>query len=70
MSEPWTHISKMQTVMSREEMSEHIGSGCKGVHESIFRAHHILREVKRLLDKRVDAEVVLELVALMEVSHE
>lgn len=40
--------------------------GCRGVHESMLRAYHIVRKVKDLLSRKTPTDVVLELIAEME----
>ena len=47
-----------------------IPMGCRGVHESMLRAWHVVRKVEDLLRRGTPADVVLELIAEMEeINH-
>jgi len=60
---PYKTIANMPTVLKPEDVTD---SHCKGWHESLLRAFHILQKVKWLLEKGTDNEVVLELIRVME----
>jgi hypothetical protein len=57
-------IANTPTTLGRSDVEA--DSSCVGWHESLLRAHNILRKVKWLLEKKTDGEVILELIALME----
>lgn len=52
----WLKISELPTVHD----------GGSRLHESVMRSHHIVREVRRLLNEGVPGSVVLELMDLMD----
>lgn len=62
----YSQIAKIQTSITREELKEHVGSGCSGVHESVLRSYSIVHEVVQLLKLAVPAEVILELIGIMQ----
>ena len=57
-------IAKMPTSVTLP-IQEHF-AGCTGIHESTLRCWHILERVKVYLAKDVPADVILELIAVME----
>jgi hypothetical protein len=61
----YKQIANWPTELTREIVQQ-VQDGVKGWHESLLRSYHILAKVKWLLEKRTDAEVILELIALME----
>lgn len=64
----YRQIIEMPTSLGRTEINANPNSS--GFHESCLRAYHILAKVKWLLDKKTDAEVIRELICLMESTHE
>lgn len=59
-------IQKVPTSISREELQQHVVSGCAGVHESVLRSYQVLQQVKRLLSKGVPPDIISELIEVME----
>ena len=59
-------IRAMPTCIESERWKSGNLASCSGAHESILRAYHILERVKYLLDAKVPAEVVRELIQMME----
>jgi hypothetical protein len=56
----------MQTTISRREMEDFLCTGTNGAHESLMRSFHILARVKDLLALKTPAEVILEMIEIME----
>jgi hypothetical protein len=52
------------TMLERAEIEERLATGCKGFHESLLRSYQVLSLVKDLLAKRVDHEVILQIIQL------
>lgn len=52
------------TRLDREDIKEDFNSGCKGWHESLLRSYQVLQLVKDLLAKKVDHEVILQIIQL------
>ena len=72
---PLREIIDQPTVLSPDHVEKIFGlepglikyhSTCKGIHESVLRAYQELQLVKDLLAKRVDPEVILDLLELLE----
>ena len=40
----------------------------ENVHQSIYRSHHILQEVKRMLAEYYSADAILDIIALLEMD--
>jgi hypothetical protein len=60
-AETWGEIAKMPTCVTE------IPKGAVGVHESCFRAWHLLRKTEEYLERGVPADIVLELID--EIEH-
>lgn len=52
------------TRLDREDIEKDFNSGCKGWHESLLRSYQVLQLVKTLLEKKVDHEVILQIIQL------
>jgi len=63
-------IAKMPTVVTRLQMKQLMQSGCTGVHESMFRSWHVLERVKVYLRSDTPADVILELIEVMDTDFE
>lgn len=59
-------IAKMPTSIVKLQLKELASGSCTGVHESTLRSWHILERVKDYLRKDTPADVILELIAVME----
>lgn len=57
---PKTHPTRLD----RADIEEDFGKGCKGWHESLLRSYQVLQLVKTLLEKKVDHEVILQIIQL------
>jgi hypothetical protein len=55
---------RQPTRLDRAELQKCLDEGCKGVHESVVRSYQVLQLVKDLLDKKVDHEVILQIIEL------
>lgn len=61
---PLTSPRQFPTVLERTEMEKMIDSGTKGAHESLLRSYHVLKLVEGLLEKKVDHDVILNVIRL------
>lgn len=52
------------TRFSAAELEETTGRGSTGIHESLFRSYQVLSLVKSLLEKKVDHDVILQIIEL------
>jgi hypothetical protein len=52
------------TRLDRAELEKIIFDGAAGVHESVLRSYQVLNLVKDLLEKKVDHEVILQIIEL------
>ena len=59
-------IAKMPTSITKPLMKELASGSCTGIHESMLRSWHILERVKDYLRKDTPADVILELIEVME----
>lgn len=57
---PKTHPTRLD----RKDIEEDFNSGCKGWHESLLRSYQVLRLVEDLLKKKVDHDVILQIIEL------
>lgn len=55
-------IANTPTVLKHKELD----ANCVGYHESLLRSYHIVAKLRWLIEKRVDHEVMLELLNLMQ----
>lgn len=52
------------TVLDRSYIEELANGTCGGIHESVLRSYQVLQLVKSLLEKKVDHEVILQIIQL------
>lgn len=64
MSNPLIEPKQFPTTMDAAEMERITMNGAVGIHESLFRSAMLLRLVKDLLNKKVDHEVILQIIEL------
>ena len=55
-------ISEIRRMRTTYDMTKSMG----GIHESVFRSYQVLEKVKEYLRKGYPAEVILELIEVME----
>ena len=68
-----SEIQTRKTDLDIKEIKKMAVSELSGVHESVFRAHHIVSYIKRFLvanPKIEDTTILLELIAFMEERNE
>ncbi len=56
----------MPTTLLSETVREDLAAGVKGFHESLLRSYHVAAKVRALLKLGTPAEVILEIMDLME----
>jgi len=59
-------IAKIQILFSKEDIDKMAQSTCKGAHESMTRAYHIVEKVKELLAVNTPPIVIAEMIEIME----
>jgi len=59
-------IANMPTTLRNEMLREEMEHGTRGFHESLLRSYHIAKKVRALLVLGTPAEVILEMMDLME----
>jgi hypothetical protein len=63
MSNPLIAPKQFPTKLDNPELLD-IANRCAGIHESLLRSCHVLMLVKDLLQKKVDHEVILQIIQL------
>lgn len=64
MSNPLIQPKQNPTGFDRAELEKVLLNGSSGIHESVFRSYQVLQLVQSLLEKKVDHEVILQILQL------
>lgn len=59
-----TEPKQFPTSLDRAELENVVMNGASGVHESLLRSYQVLLLVKDLLNRKVDHEVILQIIQL------
>jgi len=59
-----TQPKQSPTSLDRGELEKIVMNGAAGIHESLLRSYQVLQLVKDLLNRKVDHEVVLQIIQL------
>lgn len=59
-----TEPKQFPTSLDRAELEKIVMNGASGIHESLLRSYQVLLLVKELLNRKVDHQVILQIIEL------